>query len=145
MYVRLLNQIQKCFHTFDNFHYFFHNSAYNLIIFFRKESSKVALSKMKSILVKCVFLCLMFQLTLSYNIDLKRDISEENEVFVEKGSDCFCICADGTKCFKTLPPKKDRKHPENHKVLNCRCNREGTCPKGLVFTGNTYSQVYVSR
>ena len=98
---------------------------------------------MKTLLVKCVFLCLTFQLTLSYNIHLKKDISKKD--ISDKGSDCFCTCSDGTNCFKTLPPKKDRQNPANHKVLNCRCNVEGKCPKGLEFTGKVQNLKYVNK
>lgn len=37
-------------------------------------------------------------------------------------NDCYCTCSDGTKCFKTLPPKEDSENPGNHKVLICRCD-----------------------
>ncbi len=50
-------------------------------------------------------------------------------------SNCFCVCGDGTKCFKTLPKEEDTENPTNHRYLQCRCSKDGTCPRGFQYTG----------
>lgn len=54
---------------------------------------------------------------------------------IDAVSNCYCTCGDGTKCFKTLPHKEDVENPSNHRYLQCRCSKDGTCPKGFLYTG----------
>lgn len=60
---------------------------------------------------------------------------------LDVASNCYCTCGDGVKCFKTLPKDEDTENPSNHRYLQCRCSKDGTCPRGFQYTGQFFCSI----